>query len=287
MYAQASLLCLPEEDSDPTFFDGEATLFSDDYDLGRKLGDGGYSEVFLCTSKATGAQFAVKVIAKSRLDSSGLRALTEEVRVTRKVRAGAFESVLYGGGLELPYCRDLLPCTPSCAHIRTCRVSFLCIGQLRHPNIVQMVAFYNEEGEWNQSPVPFPSRWLAPLPPTPPHSLCPCAGCVTLSDAVIADTFFLVSELMGGGELFEQIIRRVRYRLAVVSWLCPSVSVRSSAPCPGFPDVVLHCSSVFLVCRLTTQSWKLGTSSPPSRTLWRTCMRRRLRIATSSPKTFY
>ncbi len=89
MYAEASLLSLPEEDNDPTFFDGEPTVFSDDYDLGRKLGDGGYSEVFLCIKKATGEEFAVKIIAKSRLDSSGLRALTEEVRVTRKVRVVA------------------------------------------------------------------------------------------------------------------------------------------------------------------------------------------------------
>ena len=87
MYAQASLLCLPEEDADPTFFDGEPTIFGEDYTLGRKLGDGGYSEVFLCTHRVSGDQFAVKVIAKSRLDGSGLRALTEEVRVTRKVGA--------------------------------------------------------------------------------------------------------------------------------------------------------------------------------------------------------
>ena len=91
MYAQASLLCLPEEDSDAGFFDGEPTNFADDYDLGRKLGDGGYSEVFLCVNKKTGDEFAVKIIAKTRLDSSGLRALTEEVRVTRKASAAGWQ----------------------------------------------------------------------------------------------------------------------------------------------------------------------------------------------------
>ena len=37
MYAQASLLCLPEEDSDAGYFDGEPTNFADDYDLGRNF----------------------------------------------------------------------------------------------------------------------------------------------------------------------------------------------------------------------------------------------------------
>ncbi len=85
LHAQVSLLCLPEEEADVGYFDGEKTLFADDYSLGRKLGDGGYSEVYQCAHRAHGTPAAVKIIAKSRLDDASLRALKEEVRVMKRV----------------------------------------------------------------------------------------------------------------------------------------------------------------------------------------------------------
>ena len=75
------------------------------------------------------------------------------------------------------------------------------LPQLKHRNIVQMIAFYNEEGN-------AVGRRCVGLR---------CGRCVSrlLSGRVwrTSDTFFLVSELMSGGELFEQIIQRVRMRV--------------------------------------------------------------------------
>jgi serine/threonine protein kinase len=224
MYAEASLLCLPEEDSDAGFFDGEPTIFSDDYELGRKLGDGGYSEVFLCIHKKTRDEFAVKIIAKSRLDDSGLRALTEEVRVTRKV-CWVFHLCLAAVPTTVSCCCCCCfsSCQPGCCHaclliLRPVNVGLaadctdslvacvvwvclhcVCYPQLKHRNIVQMIAFYNESGTVDVCVIEF----VHPLP-------LPLVD-VSASHPAFAstDTFYLVSELMSGGELFEQIIQRV------------------------------------------------------------------------------
>ena len=82
--ARAPSVWLTEDEADEAF-KGEDSKFDRDYELGHKLGDGGYSEVFHCRNRLTGIPAAVKIIEKSRLDESGKRALREEVRVMKQV----------------------------------------------------------------------------------------------------------------------------------------------------------------------------------------------------------
>jgi serine/threonine protein kinase len=57
--------------------------FEDEYVIGDKLGAGHYSEVFVCTHKKTGDQFAVKVIDKSKSTPKQLLDIMREVDVMK------------------------------------------------------------------------------------------------------------------------------------------------------------------------------------------------------------
>ena len=122
--ARAPSVWLTEEEADEAFR-GEDTTFDHDYELGHKIGDGGYSEVFHCRNRTTGIPAAVKIIEKTRLDDSGRRALREEVRVMKQVW--------------------LLPATWVC-WLPSPRSRCVALLQLNHPNIVKMQHFYNERG---------------------------------------------------------------------------------------------------------------------------------------------
>lgn len=97
--------------------------FDDDYVLGAKIGEGGYSLVYEGVHRRTRELVAVKCVEKSRLTKMEEKGLIEEVRVMRK---------------------------------------------LNHPNIVRLIAFYDEPR-----------------------------------------MFYIVTELMTGGELFDQIVKKV------------------------------------------------------------------------------
>jgi 3-phosphoinositide dependent protein kinase-1 len=47
---------------------GATKVSLSDFELGRVLGEGNYSRVFLCTLKQNGARFAIKVIEKKRIE---------------------------------------------------------------------------------------------------------------------------------------------------------------------------------------------------------------------------
>eukprot|EP00270_Netrium_digitus_P021217 TRINITY_DN896_c0_g1_i2.p1 TRINITY_DN896_c0_g1~~TRINITY_DN896_c0_g1_i2.p1 ORF type:complete len:340 (-),score=23.33 TRINITY_DN896_c0_g1_i2:737-1756(-) len=60
--------------------------FAEVYELGKILGSGQFGQVFQCTRKYDGKQFASKAILKSRLqDSEGLDLLVKEVQVLNKL----------------------------------------------------------------------------------------------------------------------------------------------------------------------------------------------------------
>lgn len=103
----------------------QSDTFEEDYVIGKKIGEGGYSVVHECVHRRLGHRSAVKIVEKSRLDVRETAGLHQEVKVMR---------------------------------------------ELRHPNIVQLEAFY--EGE---------------------------------------TSFYIVTELMTGGELFDRIVQKTHY----------------------------------------------------------------------------
>lgn len=63
----------------------QSSKFADDYVLGARIGEGGYSVVYEGAHKASRELVAVKCVEKKRLSAHEKRGLIEEVKVMRKV----------------------------------------------------------------------------------------------------------------------------------------------------------------------------------------------------------
>jgi len=59
--------------------------FEDQYEKGEKLGEGAFGQVFLCTHKTTGGQYAVKCMDRSSMSSEDLEGLETEIAVMKEI----------------------------------------------------------------------------------------------------------------------------------------------------------------------------------------------------------
>ncbi|KAI5732785.1 hypothetical protein M8J76_004080 [Diaphorina citri] len=65
---------------------GACTRFSDNYDLKEELGKGAFSVVRRCVQKATGLEFAAKIINTKKLSARDFQKLEREARICRKLQ---------------------------------------------------------------------------------------------------------------------------------------------------------------------------------------------------------
>lgn len=63
-----------------------STRFSDNYDIKEELGKGAFSVVKRCVQKATGLEFAAKIINTKKLTSRDFQKLEREARICRKLQ---------------------------------------------------------------------------------------------------------------------------------------------------------------------------------------------------------
>ena len=171
--------------------------FTDDYEVGPKLGEGGFSTVHRVEDKVTGKPAAAKIIYKSRLTENERKGLRAEVDV---------------------------------------------MAALDHPNIVKLLAFYEEDGK-----------------------------------------YVIVTELMEGGELFEQIVQRVS--------ACGSLTLRLPHWHRSFPppSAVLFLPPPFPLLwdqRRFIRRGKRGTLCERCWRPWHICMDETLCTATSRCAAF-
>ncbi|XP_069973990.1 calcium/calmodulin-dependent protein kinase type II-like [Penaeus vannamei] len=63
-----------------------STRFSDNYELKEELGKGAFSVVRRCVQKATGLEFAAKIINTKKLSARDFQKLEREARICRKLQ---------------------------------------------------------------------------------------------------------------------------------------------------------------------------------------------------------
>ena len=134
--------------------------FQKDYQMQRKLGKGNYSEVRLAVHRQTRQKYAVKVVTKSTLQQEDLDALYVEVEVLLKVHKNTHLLAALRVHMHNVVNADTIPLLPSSSSS----------SQLEHPNVVNLIAFYEDDTK-----------------------------------------FYLVMELMTGGELFQRIVQKSKY----------------------------------------------------------------------------
>lgn len=99
--------------------------FAEDYELGRRLGEGAYSTVYQARHRSSGEEVAVKVAPKVRLSPSDITRLMEEVRWVTAEEGG-----------------EGMTSTPAVF------LQVTTMASLSHPNIVRFIALYEDDTDF-------------------------------------------------------------------------------------------------------------------------------------------